>query len=232
MKYTFLLIPFLCLSLFIQAQVIKTVNISAGGLSSFVNKEGKYDITHLTVIGTIDARDFETMRDSLPSLIAVDLRNAHIVSFTAKGGKIVVMAQDLNTGEVKISVRHGSGEDYINKSDEVPSVAFCGKSDLSSIVIPSTASAINDNAFWACRGLNTITIPEGVIQIESGAFRECSSLKTLIVKSKSPVELSDKTEVFKGINKNTCTLFVPVGSKGKYEVATGWKEFKKIVETK
>lgn len=232
MKHPLLLISFLCISMLLHAQTIKTVNISAGGLSLALNATERHEITNLTVTGTIDACDFNTIRDSLPSLIAIDLSNAHIVLFTEKGGKIVVMVTDLNTGEVKVSVKHGSGENYIDKGDEVPSIAFCGKGDLSSITIPSTATAISENAFLACHGLISFTIPERVIRIESGAFKDCISLKTITVQSAIPVDLSEKTEVFKGINKNICTLFVPVGSKGKYEVAAGWKDFKKIVETK
>ena len=66
MKYVPFIIIFLFLNLLLQAQILKTVNITAGGLSSFVNREGKYDITHLTINGTIDARDFRILRDSLP----------------------------------------------------------------------------------------------------------------------------------------------------------------------
>lgn len=234
MKNALLLIPFLCLSLFLQAQVIKPVNISAGGLSSFVNREGKYDITHLTIAGTIDARDFKTMRDSLPHLSVVDLSGSRIVAYSTKGynGTNISSTIDWNTGSMRDSVVFNTSDGYNFAIDEVPIFALRANETLLSIVLPFTATAVSDEAFMACRGLSSITIPEKITRIESRAFSECRSLKTIIVKSAIPLDLSDKPEVFKGVNKNTCTLFVPVGSKGKYEAAAGWKEFKNIVETK
>lgn len=216
--------------LMLQSLVKNTINVSAGGLFSKIDDDERSKITHLTLTGTIDARDFETIRENLPSLIAVDLSYVHIVPLTEKGGRVVVIVPDLNTGEVKISVKHGSGEDYINKIDEVPTIAFCGKRELTSIILPSTVTAINSNAFMACRRLTSFTIPEKVTRIEDGAFKDCSSLKTIIVRSAIPVDLSKNADVFEGVPKNSCTLFVPVGSKGKYELAAGWKDFKNIVE--
>jgi len=218
----------------LQAQVIKTVNISAGGLSSFVNREGKNDITHLTVTGTIDARDFRVMRDSLPHLIVVDLSGSRIVAYSTKGydGTNISSTTDWNTGEMRDSVVFNCGDGYSFSNDDVPIFAFRANITLTSIILPFTATAISDEAFMTCRDLATITIPDNIVQIGNRAFSECSSLKTMIIRSAIPVDLTEKTDVFKGINKNVCTLFVPVGSKGKYKAAEAWKDFKKIAEPK
>ena len=234
MKHSLLLIPFLCLSLLLQAQVFKTVNISAGGLSSFVNREGKYDITHLTVTGTIDSRDFKVMRDSLPHLSMIDLSGSRIVAYSTKGydGTNVSITMDWNTGSERDSMVSNCNGGYNFAIDEVPIFALRANRSLSSIILPFTVTAISDEAFMACSDLTSTTLPENISIIGNRTFSECISLKTIIVRSAIPVDLSDKTDVFKGINKNSCTLYVPVGSKGKYEAAIGWKDFKKIIETK
>lgn len=234
MKHSLLLISFLFLNQLLQAQVIKTVNIIAGGLSSAIMREGKYDITHLTVTGTIDARDFKTMRDSLPHLSVIDLSGSRIVAYSTKGydGTNLCSTMDWNTGSFSDSLVLNCDDGFNFTNDEVPIFAFRANSTLSSIVLPFTATAISDEAFKACKYLTSITIPENIASIGNRAFCECSSLKTIIVKSAVPVDLSDIPEVFKGVNKNVCTLNVPVGSKGKYELAVGWKDFKKIVEMK
>lgn len=36
--------------------------------------------------------------------------------------------------------------------------------------------------------------------------------------------------VFDKVDKSTCTLFVPTGTKSQYQAATGWKDFINIVE--
>lgn len=47
------------------ATVTKTVSITAGTLSSALSAEEMNTITDLTIIGTMDARDFKTVRDKI-----------------------------------------------------------------------------------------------------------------------------------------------------------------------
>lgn len=234
MKHSILLISFLGISMLLHAQTIKTVNISAGGLSLELSATERYEVTNLTVTGTIDARDFKTMRDSLPHLSAVDLRGSLIVPYSTQGyeGTNISRTIDWNTGDTQDSIVTNYGGGYSFAIEEVPIFALRAHNELSSIVLPFTTRSISDEAFMACGGLTSVTIPENISLIGNRVFRKCTSLKTIIVRSAIPVDLSEKPEVFEGVNKNTCILFVPIGSKEKYEVATGWKDFKKIVETK
>jgi len=234
MKRHLLLITFLCLNLFLHAQVIKTINITAGGLSSGIDERAKYNITHLTVTGTIDARDFRIMRDSLPNLIVVDLSGSRIVAYSTKGydGTNISKIIDLNTGTETDSIVSNCGGGYKYANDEVPIFAFRANKELVSVVLPLGVTAIGGEAFMACCKLASITIPGNISIIGNRAFGECNALKTILIRSAIPVDLGEKTDIFKGVNKIVCTLFVPTGSKGKYEAAAGWKDFKKIVETK
>ena len=83
-------------SLTMQAQVSKTVNITtAGTLSASLNTTELATVTNLSISGTIDARDFKTMRESMPNLADIDLSAISIVAYeglscgTFGGSKIV-----------------------------------------------------------------------------------------------------------------------------------------------
>ena len=51
--------------------------------------------------------------------------------------------------------------------------------NLSSVVIPSSVTSIEDYAFTSCSNLASITIPSSVTSIGSTAFYRCSSLETI-----------------------------------------------------
>jgi hypothetical protein len=57
----------------------------------------------------------------------------------------------------------------------------------------------------------------------------CYGLSSIYAYSASPINL-EKKFVFTNVNKTTCTLYVPYGSKGLYQMAEEWKDFKNIVE--
>ena len=61
------------------------VNVVPGGLYSLISKNA-ITITKLTLTGTIDARDFKTMRDAMPALTDLDLSDVRIVSYTGADG--------------------------------------------------------------------------------------------------------------------------------------------------
>ena len=66
----------------VNAQVVKMVHISTPGtLSTLLTQLEKASVTHLTLTGTIDARDLKTTRDSLPLLEEVDMKGVSIVAY-------------------------------------------------------------------------------------------------------------------------------------------------------
>ena len=68
----------LCLiSWMVQAQVYKTITNSAGSLATNLGADIS-TVTDLIVSGTIDARDFKTIRDNMPALVNVDISNVTI----------------------------------------------------------------------------------------------------------------------------------------------------------
>lgn len=108
--------------------------------------------------------------------------------------------------------------------------AFSNSSWLTSITIPSSVTTINFNAFYNCGGLTSINIPSTVASIKNGAFGGCIGLKSIYVSKTYPISLSSSSGVFDNVNKTTCTLYVPVGSKSLYQTTVQWKDFTNIVE--
>ncbi|MDD3908044.1 MAG: leucine-rich repeat domain-containing protein, partial [Bacteroidales bacterium] len=160
MKKTLILFLFSSLFFVVQATTL-SVNSTAGGLSSAITAGGILtEVTNLTVTGTIDARDFVTMRDYMPLLAVVDLSGVTIAAYTGTEGTVA------------------STTDY--PANEFPQYSFCatnniGKTSLTSFTMPSSVTSIGNYAFLNCRGLTgSLTIPSSVISIGNGAFYYCS----------------------------------------------------------
>jgi len=232
---------------------IKNITVSAGILSSLFSKTEKDYITCLTLSGNIDARDFKTMRDSLPKLQNVDLSNAIIDSYIGSLGT-------------------GSGSSNYS-ANEIPISAFANKTTIKSISLPYSATSIanaafencsnlpslqlpqsiykigaealygtkittfdiptsviivNNATFKNCSNLESITIPKTVSAIFPDAFSYCTSLKNINIYAQTPPTLT--SDAITGIDKSTCKVLVPVGSLNAYKVAQGWKDFFSIEE--
>lgn len=103
-----------------------------------------------------------------------------------------------------------------------------------STIIPETVLAIAPNAFTGV-GLSEIAIPKSVTMIDNNAFSGNSSLEKVISYIEEPFNIPDNVfanwhddgETF---DFTTATLYVPAGTKAKYEAAEGWKNFKEIIE--
>ena len=79
-------------------------------------------------------------------------------------------------------------------------IPFSGKISLTTLIIGNNVSSIGYEAFLNCTGLTTIT-------------------------SQNPTPPTTSYNCFYGINKTTCTVNVPQGSKCAYKEANFWKEF-------
>ncbi len=74
------------------------------------------------------------------------------------------------------------------------------------------------------------TIPGSVVSIGSLAFGYCSGLTSIKVTTATPSNITLGSTVFENVNKTSCTLYVPTGSKTAYKAAEQWKDFTNIVE--
>lgn len=99
-------------------------------------------------------------------------------------------------------------------------------------IIPETVKSISWLGFENCKNLTSITIPASVTNIGTYAFlmQYGGNLSSLKVCSPTPVVFPSYYLVFEGINKASCTLYVPKGSELAYQNAEKWKDFQNIVE--
>ena len=97
--------------------------------------------------------------------------------------------------------------------------------------IPNSLTEISHSMFLGCKDLESVTIPSSITSIGPSAFYGCSNLTKITSMLVDPMPLSYKDEVWNGINFNEAILYVPFGTKEKYETTSGWTLFKNIVES-
>ncbi len=98
--------------------------------------------------------------------------------------------------------------------------------EVEDIVIPDGVTQIGSYAFINCKGLKSVTIPESVTKIGAGAFRS-ASLVSVTSYIREPMDL----DYYAFTPAPEATLFVPAGTKQKYEALFNWANgFAAIVE--
>jgi hypothetical protein len=113
--------------------------------------------------------------------------------------------------------------------------AFHGCSGLTAITIPDGVKSIEGGAFEWCTGLTSVSIPNSVTSIGTMAFYGCACLKKVFSYIEDPFEIYK--DIFGGyyvddqyVEFTTATLYVPIGTKAKYEATPAWNLFQNIVE--
>lgn len=110
----------------------------------------------------------------------------------------------------------------------IESAIFAYCYSLTNVNIPVSLTTINNNMFRECRSLKTITIPSSITKIDYNAFKDCSEMAVLICECPVPPALV--SDVFEGINRDTCELKVPAGYVDIYKGTYMWQLFINITE--
>jgi hypothetical protein len=148
----------------------KAIIVTPGGLSSALTVYELWNTAKLTLIGTIDARDFKTMRDDMPLLAELDLSGVTIAAYTGTLGT------------------EGTGN-IVYEANSIPQFAFynnttyLGKINLVEVTLPSSITSIKRYSFSQCSGLTFINIPGAVTSIEYFAFNLCTGLRSITIPS-------------------------------------------------
>ena len=132
--------------------------------------------------------------------------------------------------------------------------AFSRCANLKEIRLPENLESIGNRAFWRCNQLASVIIPDNTVEIEQGAFESCTSISTISLgmytdsigedafvcpklrsihcRSMEPPKIvsSPYYHTFHYVNKDSCVVYVPTGTKLKYASAPGWWDFKNFVE--
>jgi hypothetical protein len=153
MKSTLFTLTFLFMTISLsQARLNKTVEVTAGNLESILTAGDLDTVTHLTLKGSLDYRDFALFRS----------------------GKFYSLT-DLNLKEVSIEA-YGT-----YKKNILPNKSFVFCIDLKNVTLPTSLIVIEDSAFYSCTGLRSVTILDSTTTIGIGAFRKCYRLNTVIL---------------------------------------------------
>jgi len=107
----------------------------------------------------------------------------------------------------------------ITRGNSIPTGAFYGCSNLTSITMPNSVSNIGDSAFYGCSGLTNITIPVNVTSIGTNVFSGCSGLKSITVDANNNNYASQDGILY---NKSkTSIIFVPSAIEGSVSIPNG-----------
>lgn len=168
----------------------RTITVTAGGLSAALTTEEKSTITSLAIYGTIDARDFQTIRNEFPLLAELDLSGATIAAYTDNNIKYPVYYPE-NTipreplfYEQNHSLNRLSGLTSVILPSSLISIgdrAFMGCTGLTSMIVPPSTITIDQEAFMDCSGLTSCTLPPSITSIGQSAFYGCSALTSIVI---------------------------------------------------
>lgn len=124
----------------VDSVVNRTINVTAGNIANQFSLQEKHTVTNLIVTGSIDVRDILFMRDSLPSLKILNLKDATIAEYTGS----------INQTYFRSAT--------IYEANTLPLTAFKNNLTLKIITLPKTLSKINAKAFWGCTRLQKVNL--------------------------------------------------------------------------
>ena len=181
----------------------------AGTLKDKISEDEAINIKNLTLSGKINALDFWYIRDHMPALHSLDIRNVNIEEVDATDG-------------------YFSQEPVKNQANVIPVGALSALGMMESVFLPDNLEGIADNSMM---GLNikTLSIPAGVKFIGLNAFNSNKNLEAVEILNPEPFGIQDC--VFHNSDvREKGILFVPEGTSSLYGDVADWSNFQRIIE--
>ena len=167
----------------LSCQALSVTNTS-GRLAQAIDEE--LDITSLTVTGTMDARDFLFITNSLANLTTLDLSGVTITPYS-KGSALYGTVTAYQENEIPRTAFFGKKLTSVTLPDNLESIgfaAFAGCYQLRSITLPATLAYIDDYAF-AGTALTSIEVPQSVQLMGKGVFSRCESMTSAVINGRT-----------------------------------------------
>jgi len=196
MKSIFLLLVSIFITWMLPAQISKTIHLTAGSLDTVLTAGELGSVTQLTLTGTMDARDFRTIRIKMLSLKELDIREVAIEAYTTNfenEDQVVYSANSIPTA-------HSWNADHLTK------YSLAGHPSLSIIKLPVSLISIGDWAFKYCPRLTYVEMQSSVTYIGMYAFYRCPLLGSI---NFSPTVNSIGEEAFEGCSSLTSIQLPP-----------------------
>ena len=201
-----------------------TVRIK-GTLGNIIPQAVRDTMTTITLGGRLCGNDIIYLRDSL-KLNVIDMSKARIVEGPGEYNNDYTTTDDL------IGTRMFQGMDaqkviLPETATAIDNYAFNLNKSLSRVVIGPNVATIGNSAFNKCSAMERITLPASVKEIGRNAFKDCP-IVCVICEGETPATLSSK--VFDGADLANATLVVPSEAAiAAYKAAKQWKDFGNII---
>ncbi len=225
-----------------QGNVTLPDNLEALSAFTFQNFRGSVDFS--SSLKSIGAGAFLSSSFSRPIVLPSSLESIGVDAFKLSSGNIdfsnctsLTSIQDRAFMETKMAL------DFTHCKSLQNFGAHCFWYAQGNVTLPDNLDALSAFSFQNFRGsvdlgsclktigsfafgnstIKDILLPASVQSIASDAFKGCSKLESITSLNSIPPVL--EINVFAGVNKTTCKLYVPKGSIELYKAAAQWTEF-------
>lgn len=107
--------------------------------------------------------------------------------------------------------------------------SFCRNKNLKKAILPPNLFKLGNSCFNDCSSLEIVDIPALVVDCITltDCFNNCPEIKSITLHSRNPINFSN---CFDSVDKSTCILRIPQGTRKKYEQLESWSQFTSIEE--
>ncbi len=208
---------------------------------AFTNCSG---LTSITIPASVDSLGFNPF-EGCSGLASMKVESGN-TKYDSRDGCNAIILKEENT-----LVSGCKNTTIPNTVTSIGRDAFAGIVTLTAIEIPNTVTSIGGYAFLDCHGLTSITLPNGLTSIGDQALSYCDNLSSVVIPGsvtqlgkwvfyqslalkeihcqiQEPIEITEAC--FSTSTYSEATLYVPTGTKEKYQSTASWNLFTNIVE--